>query len=355
MTPTRGKTRIVPDAAKRDADGHAGQKSRQPSGEKLICAIHDYAWNTYGWRIEDMYSQCPYNLDLGNEVYVRRQLVTWFASTWINPDTGETVADEFVKANVQDSGAAARILQVKELIHDEFRVVTRSRGYYKVMASKDGTLYKLMLVGSSTYVSDTEWFEGQIFPWYPGDLYRTCGVVTATMGGEFCGRSFSAHVEDREHLNMIYTVQDAESAYIKPRFNMRVRLKMLPTEWIYQMYTALGFPDMYKNRGVKSDAIVSALSGSQLQRILEGLSPEETKCLMSVVDSDGYADYEEIQGRFGQDDEEVRWSKSQPLSAIGGLRRRGILWVGQDKQDRKILVIQSDVLANIQRVWHQKI
>lgn len=357
MTPTRSKTRIVPDAAKRNADGHAGGKSGRLSGEKLICAIHDYAWNTYGRRIEEMRSQCPYNLDFDNEVYVRRQLVTWFASTWINPDTGETAADEFVKANVQDSSAAARILQVKELIHDEFRAVDTSRSYYKVVASKDGTIYKLLMVGDSSYVARAEWFEGQIFPWYPSDLYRTCGVVTATMGTAmselFYRRSFSAHVEDREHLDMIDTVQKAESAYIKPRFNMRTRFKTLPTEWIYQMYTTLGFPDMYKNRGVKADAIVSALSGSRLQHILEGLSPEETKCLMSVVDSDGYADYEDVQGRFGPDDKEVRWSKSRPLSAIGGLRRRGILWVGRDKQDRKMLVIQSDVLANIQSIWHR--
>lgn len=94
MTPTRSKTRIVPDAAKRSADGHTGEKSGRLSGEKLICAIHDYAWNTYGRRIEEMRSQCPYNLDFDNEIYVRRQLVTWFASTWINPDTGETAADE---------------------------------------------------------------------------------------------------------------------------------------------------------------------------------------------------------------------------------------------------------------------
>ena len=313
--------------------------------------MHDYAWSTYGQKIEDMREQCPYNLDLGKEIYVRRQLVTWFASKWINPDTGETVADEYVRSYVHDSGVAARILQVKDLIHDEFRMVDRKPGYYMVMSGKDGTLYKLLMVGDSSFASYSEWFEGQIFPWYPADTYRTCGVVTATRGEMLFGRTFSAHVEDREHLELIGKVKDSESGHIRPQFNMRERFKMIPTEWIYHMYTILGFPDLYKRRGVKADAIVSALSGDQLQHILKGLSPEETECLMAVVDSDGYADYEEIQDRFGPDDKDVRWLKNRPHSAIGGLRRRGILWVGQSRQDRRVLVIQADVLANIQKIW----
>ena len=183
---------MVPDAAGRKA----GKKAGQLSGEKLICAIHHYAWDTYGRKIEEMRDRCPYNLDLGSEVYVRRQLVTWFASKWINPDTGETVVDEYVRAHVHDIGIAARILQVKELIHDEFRVAVSKPGYYKVISAKDGTLYKLRMVGDSSFVSDAEWFEGQIFPEYPVDMYRTCGVVTATMGGGRFGKTFSAHAED---------------------------------------------------------------------------------------------------------------------------------------------------------------
>lgn len=341
---------MVPDAAKRKVGGRTGQES----GEKIICAIHDYAWSTYGRTMDDMRDRCPYNLDLDNDVYVRRQLVTWFASKWINPDTGETVVDEFVKEHVHDCSVAARILQVKELIHDDFRVVGSNGRYVKVIGSKDGALYNIMMVGESSLVARAEWFEGQIFPWYPVDSYRTCGVVSAIMGECRYDGTFSAHVEDREHIHLIGSVQNAESAYITPHFNMRERLKMIPTEWIYQMYITLGFPDMYKKRGVKSDAIVSALSGNQLLHILEGLSPEETKCLMAVVDLNGYADYDEIRDRFGPDDTDVRWSRSRPLSSIGGLRRRGILWVGQSKQCRKVLVIQSDVLTNIQRLWLQK-
>ena len=84
------------------------------------------------------------------------------------------------------------------IIHGEFRVAVRTPGHYKVISAKDGTMYKMLMVGDSWFVSDAEWFEGQIFPWYPANMYRTCGVMTATMGEGRYGKAFSAHVEDRD-------------------------------------------------------------------------------------------------------------------------------------------------------------
>ena len=119
------------------------------------------------------------------------------------------------------------------------------------------------------------------------------------------------------------------------------------------MYLTLGFPEIDRNRGKKADAISSALLGASLSDILAGLSREERECLIAVVDENGCAEYSEMQRRFGPDDVEVRWSKSKSCSAISGLRRRGILLVGlrrgQD-QYHKVLVVPSDVLANLRRL-----
>lgn len=346
------------------------------SGERLICSIHDYAWSTYGKIIEDVRDRCPYDLDLDNDIYVRRQLVTWFASKWINPDTGATVVDEFVRGHVRDKKAASRILGLKDLIHDEFRMVRKENRFTVVRACRNGALYKVIMTGDSHIVLDDylwfddtadgrirfeetpeshQRFEGQIFPWYPAGSYRTCGVAVRPKRyrNRTGGYAYSSHVEDRDHMFLIESAQKAESVPVTSRLRLRQALKKFPTEWVYQMYLALGLPESDGNRGKKADAISSALLGASLPDILAGLSREERECLMAVVDANGYAEYSEMQRRFGPDDTEVRWSRSRPRSAISGLRRRGLLLVGlrlgQDPR-RRVLAVPSDVLANLRRL-----
>ncbi len=350
------------------ADGRSRPGQDAPeSGERLICSIHDYAWSRYGKIIEDVRDRCPYDLDLDNDVYVRRQLVTWFASKWINPDTGATVVDEFVGDHVRDRKAASRILGLKDLIHDEFRMVRRENRFTVVRAGRDGALYRVMMTGDSHIILDDRlWFEripqshqrfeGQIFPWYPAGSYRTCGVVVRPKRyrNRTDGYAYSSHVEDRDHMSLIRAAQGAESVPVTSRLRLRRALKKFPTEWVYQMYLALGLPESDATRGKKADAISSALLGaSSLSGILAGLSREERECLAVVVEANGYAEYSEMQRRFGPDDTEVRWSKSRPRSAISGLRRRGLLLVGlrrgQDPR-RRVLAVPPDVLANLRRL-----
>ena len=364
-------------APRKAADEHpiSGQEILK-RGDRLISAIHDYAWSTYGKIIEDVRDQCPYNLDLGSDIYVRRQLVTWFASKWINPDTGATAVDEFVRAHVRDQNVASRMLGLKDLIHDEFRMTRKENRLTVVSASRDGALYKVRMTGESNYVLNDYmwhrdimdgripfgdkpekylWFEGQIFPWYPAGTYRICGVTVKPKRyrNETDGYAYSSHVEDVDHISLIRSARKAESILVTPRTRLRKALQKFPTEWVYQMYLTLGFPEIYKNRGKKADAISSALLGASLSDILAGLSQKERECLMAVVDTDGFAEYSEMQRRFGPDDAEVRWSKSQPRSAISGLRRRGLLLLGlrrEQDQYRRVLVVPSDVLANLQNL-----
>ncbi len=345
-------------------------------GESLICAIHDYAWSTYGKIMEENRDRCPYDMDLDNDIYARRQLVTWFASKWINPDTGVTVVDEFVGAHVHDKKVASRILGLKDLIHDEFRLIRKENMVNVVKASKTGALYRLMMTGDSHFVLDNGiWLEdvaegrmpfdditenprpfvGQIFPWYPAGSYRTCGVVVRPKlyRDRIGWYAYSSHAEDRDQMHLIRSAQKAESVPVTPRLRLRSALKKFPTEWVYQMYLALGFPESGESRGKKADAISSTLLGASLPDILKGLSREEMECLMAVVGANGHAEYSEMQRRFGPDETEVRWSKSQPRSAIGGLRRRGLLLVGlyrERDQRRRVLAVPSDVLANLQRL-----
>lgn len=355
------------------SDGGKSGREVTERGEQLICAIHDYAWNTYGKIMNDIRDQCPYDLDLGHDIYVRRQLVTWFASKWINPDTGVTVVDEFVGAHVHDKSVASRILGLKGLIRDEFRIIHKENMFNVVRASRNGALYKLLMTGDSPFIFMSrsmdeimdeflqlntprpKVFIGQMFPWYPAGSYRTCGVITLPKRHRKRNDkyAFSSHMEDINHMNLIWCAQKAESVPVTSRLLLRNALKKFPTEWVYQMYLALGLPENGQTRGKKADAISSTLRGRSLLGILAGLSREERKCLMTVVDANGYLEYSKMQRLFGSDDTEVQWSRSRPRSAIGGLRRRGLLLVGlRRKQGRphKVLAVASDVLSNIRNL-----
>ena len=264
---------------------------------------------------------------------------------------------------------------MKDLIHDEFRAVRKENRFIVARAGRDGALYKVLMPGDSWLILDKpprlediledptllkeipeshQRFEGQIFPWYPAGSYRTCGVVVRPKRyrDRTSGYAYSSHVEDRDHMFLIRAAQEAESVPVTSRLLLRQALKKFPTEWIYQIYLALGFPESDANRGKKADAISSALLGASLPEMLAGLSREERECLTAVVDANGHAEYSEMQRRFGPDDTEVRWSKSRPRSAISGLRRRGLLLVGlhgtQDSR-RKVLAVPSDVMANLRR------
>ena len=333
-----------------------GERAAGLKGEKLICAIHEYAWEVYGDAIRENRDRCPYNLDFGDRICERRQLVAWFAAKWTNPDTGATVVDEFVEAYVRDGGTASRILRLKDAVYDEFDVFRGGNRFRAVRAASDGSVYKVMDTGfASDIVRNCRRFEGAIFPWYPSGTHRTYGVLTIRAAHPRWSRcpvrNFeSAHQEDQDHVILIDRARVAESFPLTPRFRLRAALKKFPGEWISQAYAALELPDGDHTRGTKADAISDALASASLLRVLDGLSAEERECLAAVGSRAWYSDVRE---RFGPEEADVRWSKFRPKSVIGRLRRRCLLLAGSAPDGgrrRKALAVAPDVLANLERL-----
>lgn len=325
-------------------------------GEKLISAIHEYAWDVYGDAIRENRDRCPYNLDFGDRICERRQVVAWFAAKWKNPDTSATVVDEFVEAYVRDGGTASRMLRLKDAIYDEFDVFRGGNRFRAVRAASDGSVYKVMDTGlTSEIIRHCRRFEGAIFPWYPSGTYRTYGVLTMRAEKPRWGPGphlnfASSHQEDIDHILLIDKVRGAESLPLTPRLRLRTALKKFPGEWISQAYVALGLPDGDHTRGTKADAISDALASASLLRVLDGLSAEERECLAAVGARAWYSDMRE---RFGPEEADVRWSRFRPKSVIGRLRRRCLLLAGSAPDGgrrRKALAVAPDVLANLERL-----
>lgn len=140
-------------------------------------AMIAYAITKYPNEFDAERKDCPYNTRyLNDDKLVFKQHMTWFLAEWINPATGTTITEEFVKETVTDKDVAKTLLQFTELFFDRFDV--REHRGNDIIAYGTGTrrTYRIATAtGSSFYPVGTR-FEGRIHP-YDGK-YKTCGIVS---------------------------------------------------------------------------------------------------------------------------------------------------------------------------------
>lgn len=325
-------------------------------GDSLIVAIHAYAWRKYGRVIEGLRTHCPYELNLKDDIHIRRQLATWFCAKWTNPDTGETVIDEYFRVHDRNDGAALRVMRMKEMIHGTFKVID-PEGMLILAKADDGFTYKIAAAGldMSEIMRNYTRFVGQIFPWYPDGTYRTCGVITAVKSSRryrswsgYQATERSAHREDWDHWEARRRMDVADSLPVTSETPLRTFLKKFALDWVRQMYHTLGLPASESSRPEKLLAINSILLTESVRRVLDGLDVQESRCLIHVVKAGGMVPYHTAQKMFGKDDKELWWPGDRPPTVIGGLRKRGLVVIGVRQNDKKkVLVIPSDVLANL--------
>ena len=140
-------------------------------------AMVAYAIAKYKNEFEAERTNCPYHTaTIKDKKYVLKQQMTWFLAEWINPATGTTITEEFVKETVTDRKVAKMIMQFTELFFDRFEVLEHHGN--DIIAYGTGTRKKYRIVtsaGSSFYPLGSK-FEGRIHP-YEGK-YKTCGIVS---------------------------------------------------------------------------------------------------------------------------------------------------------------------------------
>lgn len=120
---------------------------------------------------------CPYYIkNLDDDVLVFKQHMTWFLAEWINPATGTTIVEEFVKETVMDKEAADTILSLTELFFDRFEV--REHRGNDIIAYGTGTrkTYRIATSSGSSMYPIGSRFEGRIHP-YEGK-YKMCGIIS---------------------------------------------------------------------------------------------------------------------------------------------------------------------------------
>ena len=143
-------------------------------------AMTAYAVGKYRREFEAERKRCPYSTEGLPETLAFKQHMTWFLAERINPVTGITIVEEFVKETVTDKKTARMLMELTNLFFDKFEVKehrggdiiaygTNTRKTYRIVTNAGPLLYP---VGSR--------FMGRIHPY--GDKYKTCGITSRYMG-----------------------------------------------------------------------------------------------------------------------------------------------------------------------------
>lgn len=137
----------------------------------------------YAYKVNESFpfeamTECPYNFDTKNHDYADMQEMVWFTHARVNPRTGLTMLEEFLKKYVKDKKTAAKILQAKNLIHDKFEALENTDGIITVRAAKDGAVYRVKGGRSpGLFVRAGSRFLTIIHPWNKDGTYKFAGSL----------------------------------------------------------------------------------------------------------------------------------------------------------------------------------
>lgn len=140
-------------------------------------AMVGYAIAKYKNEFEAERTNCPYHTaTIKDKKYIFKQQMTWFLAEWINPATGTTITEEFVKETVTDRKVAKMIMQFTELFFDRFEVLKHSGDDIIAYGTDTRRKYRIVTSSGSSFYPIGSKFEGRIHP-FEGK-YKTCGIVS---------------------------------------------------------------------------------------------------------------------------------------------------------------------------------
>ena len=324
--------------------------------ETFVARLIEYVIGEYSDLLRERAPEYPYDLDGEDDDYVRTQVVAWFVHTASNPETGTAIVEEFADRFVSDSKLASRIRRASTVSYGEFEVLEDgSDGHTSIRDTGSGAIYPIrcnMEIGPMLAEGVT--IRGMIHPWGDDGTHKLCGIMMIMGRGGEDPPDYSDLLEAMGSVRerMLKRRQDeAESISVTSGSRLAPALKKYPAEWVEAICASLGVDCSGMLRRERAESAASLLTSDLLRGVVAGLPEQERDCLEFVAGAGGSVRYGTLQKRFGADDTTLDWSVD-PQSAIGNLRKKGILLVGKQRigsRSYKVAAIAADVLANLRR------
>ena len=324
------------------------------TGDNVLQLLADYT----SWKYEDevlrSIDECPYPLNFTDEELVYKQVLTWFMLERTKPTTGKTVLEEFVEQFIKnDDALAEKALGMGDLITDTFNIVSCEDNIIVLEGETSANRFTVWVIPEqSEYYIPGKRVKGRIFRW--GDMYRFAGITNIEKSDKQIERETG--IVTPELMMKWYGgkfLKMAESIVVDTRSSLASILNKLPWTWIDDICSSL----LVSKRGKKREKvkrIVAILDSQYLKDVVRVLDKDAHEALMFVVEKGGMVRYSVLVKKF-TDDTCMWWEKTPPSSAVGTLRRHGLLVVGKmPRYGRlyKVAIIPREV---IQRLYSLRI
>lgn len=130
--------------------------------------------------------------------------------------------------------------------------------------------------------------------------------------------------------------RDASSLPVRPRASLSTLLSNLPIDWLDASLRYWELPETHLKRD-KVKVLSSFLTHPDHRpKIFGRLHERERELLQIILSENGWVEYGRLAALFGTEENDgYWWSKEPPQSLIGGLRLKGLLFIGRMTLDSK--------------------
>jgi hypothetical protein len=124
--------------------------------------------------------------------------------------------------------------------------------------------------------------------------------------------------------------EETSSDKISPDGKTLAFFKKLPIEWVNAAAQYWGLEPIRLKRDRITALIAFLQDNKNAQTIRQSFDDEEMKALSFILSSDGWVKYGALKKRYGTEEQDgYFWTEEPPLSVIGRLRMKGLLFVGE--------------------------
>jgi hypothetical protein len=288
--------------------------------ENVNQAIYEYAGKKYGKQSQEQFQgyidEFPEkDWDLPDEQWLNNFLA-WLFFEKVLPQTGKTIAEEFVENTTELSPEMKeKVLKMKNIIRSKFLVISKKDLFFKVKDMNSGVVYNVKL-GSASHVVPNGVITGRIHPF--GDHYRFAGVFLVSISPLILDPDIFIGAYENSELKRV------ESISLRRSSSLQSILNKYPHHWIDWMCEHYGLKERLKKEKIQriENKIVN-----DLPQIVLKLPEKSREALAFCIKQGGVVKYGQLKGY--DDDMDFFWKEEKPLSTIGMLRQKGLIIVGK--------------------------
>lgn len=288
--------------------------------------------------------ECPSLAGCPDEETAFQIFFDWFIFERRQPEHGRIIAETYVERHPElDEGMRKAIQEVGDVVASQFIVLRKKAEDATLKDRKTGRTYAVRFPPGTRGIGPNTLLEGRLHRF--GSHY------------EFIGRVFARHtpfILDRDVMLTAFMddrIRAAESLIIAPYTTLTAALNKYPSNWVDGICVSLGL-DKGSRKPDKAKMIREHLLAN-MAAVVRELPAESLEALRLILSEGGRARL----GKLGAYDGEITffWESQPPTSALGSLRVRGLLVIGQAVESGrkyKTALVPSDIRGALGEALH---